>query len=168
MHEQDDRIPPHGEPPDSAGGGCERELEDQIAALAAQVRRLGERLAAGSSLPRLFGAWAHGNSEPVDPPAQPAAGSFDAGILASAESVASEIRATAEREARRIRDGAQREASMRAADLRAMVARQRETLAALGAEIGHLEHSIATIRSQSRALEAELRAVGQAIGESLP
>jgi uncharacterized coiled-coil protein SlyX len=146
-----------------------RDLEAQIAALAAQVRRLGERLAAPSTaLPRLRIAWNRVAPAPASEPPSRASEALMAGILETAESVAAEIRASAEREAQRIRDGALLEAAARIAGLRAMIAGQRDTLGALAAEIGRLEHSATTLRSHARALDAELQAIDQALRAAAP
>jgi chromosome segregation ATPase len=149
---------------DPAASG-QRDLEAQIAALAAQVKRLGERLGgAPAGVSRLRGARGRVPAPQAEQPRPKTDETLSAGLLASAESVAAEIRASAEREAQRIRDGAKLDTSAQIAGLRAMIAGQRNTLAALSAEIGHLEHSATMMRSLARGLEAELQAIDQALG----
>jgi len=130
------------------------DLEAQVAALAAQVRRLGERLAP--------------NEVPASPPApdgtSSAKGLLNERVLAAAEAVAAEIRADAEREAERIRSGAQLQAARQIEQLRAMVAQQREAVATLVREAEQLEQSVAAIRAQADTLDAELLALDESIG----
>jgi uncharacterized coiled-coil protein SlyX len=165
MHEQHDHTPAasgdFGSSSDDAAPV--RDLETQIASLAAQVRRLGERLGgAPIPLPRLRPRQPQAGPPPTSPV------DLSAGMLATAESVAAEIRASAEREAQRIRDHALAEANERIAGLHAMIAGQRATLAALAAEIGHLEYSASTMRAQARALDGELQAIDQALRAGTP
>jgi vacuolar-type H+-ATPase subunit E/Vma4 len=87
-------------------------------------------------------------------PAAPAAPADD--IVAMAERAASEIRENAMREAERIRAGATTDAGDRVNELRALIQRQRESLAALSAEADRVEQSSAILRSQARALASEL------------
>jgi predicted RNase H-like nuclease (RuvC/YqgF family) len=146
---------PHLDPDHPSAAG---DLEGQIAALAGQVRRLGERLGGGA----LTGGRASRD------PLLGAKDRLAAEMLATAESVAAEIRSSAEREAERIRAGALHEANARIASLQAMLASQRNTLAALTAEIGHLEHSATAMRATARMLDAELSAIAQALSVGAP
>lgn len=142
--------------PDSPAAG--RDLEAQIAALAGQVRRLGERLGGGALTgARTSRASVLGTKERLA-----------AEMLATAESVADEIRASAEREAQRIREGAISETNAHFTSLQSMIASQRDTLAALASEIGHLELSATAMRAQARALDAQLAAVAQALSAAAP
>jgi uncharacterized coiled-coil protein SlyX len=145
-----------------------RDLEPQIATLAAQVKQLAERLVRTPARSQPPGAPNHSAAPPANSSPARVPDPLNAGMLATAESVAAEIRAGAEREAERIRADARSEANARIAGLHAMIARQRDTLAALAAEIGHLEHSATTMRSQARALDAELHAIDQAISAAAP
>jgi uncharacterized coiled-coil protein SlyX len=144
------------------GATSERAVEDQIAALEAQVRALGERLAAraGSGVAPAREALSRRASETE----VPTTASLTEAILSSAESVAAEIRASAQREAEIVRASAEREAAARIASLRGMVVKQRETLAGVAAEIGQLERSAATLRAQARTLDAELAELDQVLG----
>jgi hypothetical protein len=49
-----------------------------------------------------------------------------------------------------------------------MIGGHRNTLAALSAEIGHLEHSATMMRSLARGLDSELQAIDQALGGAAP
>jgi hypothetical protein len=77
-------------------------------------------------------------------------------IVVMAERAATEIRENALREAERIRAGATIDAGERVNDLRALIQRQRESLAALSAETDRVEQSSAILRAQARALAGEL------------
>jgi hypothetical protein len=134
------------------------DLEPRMAALAAQVRALGERLgqrpAAGERQRHdAVSDWTEAGQ--AGSPA-PRAESREM-IIAAAETAAAEIRASAQREARRIRGSAGRVAGERLEALREAIARQRETLAGLTAETKRIEHSAAILLAQVRALESELQ-----------
>jgi chromosome segregation ATPase len=134
-----------------------RDLQGQIAALAAQVRRLAERRQQAAVAAR-------GAAEQSDATVE----ALGETILATAEAVAAEIRASAEREAQRLREGTAREADRRSAALRAILAQHRESLAALTAEADRIEHSAALLRAQTRALQAELMAIEESIAGIVP
>jgi hypothetical protein len=124
-----------------------RDLREQVALLAAQVRRLGERVGGEPARP-----------EPADD--RPLGSS----ILETAERFAAEIRASAEREAERLRSDATRDPDVRLNGLAAMIDRHRDTLALLAAE--H-ERSSAGLRAQIHALEGELAAIRATISALL-
>jgi hypothetical protein len=159
----------NGESPSPAAPG----LEQQIAALAAQVRNLGVRLAAGA------GGRNPGRGELPDAPpprrsaeAAPAQDTTaeqavierlrttavpSARILAMAEAAAAEIRANATLEAERIREAAANASRERLTALLEIVARQSDGVAALSAELDRVEASTAALRAQANALDSELQ-----------
>jgi hypothetical protein len=117
-------------------------MERRIAALAAQVVRLGADL----------------DGEVPSSPAPPPEGSaLKNAIIASAEAAAAGIRASAEREARRIRGRAAGPASERVSRFVTMIARQREMLATLVLEADRVGHATARLNALTQALDAELQ-----------
>lgn len=144
------------------------DLEQRIAALAAQVRTLAQRFT-GAPPESSAAQVAHPPSRVREPdavseaslPSPAGAPGTTNAIVAVAEAAAGEIRASAEREAQLIRAtaGGGPIGSIRA--LRDTIARQRETLAGLAAETTRVEHSAAILQAQVRALEAEM---DQALG----
>lgn len=147
------------------GGGADRpaprsgrDLQEQIAMLAAQVRRLGERLGVATPADEQ-GSAAAGERQRID--------TVSASILAAAESVAAEIRSSAEREAERVREDSARQADVRLAGLAAMIEQHRETLLALADESDRIERSSVVLRTQVRALDGELQAIRDAIAAML-
>jgi hypothetical protein len=145
-------------------------LERQIAALAAQLRSVGERLVT----PRPQSAEPPGPASAPPPPLeaprpQPTGASANGhgeassalttgeSILAAAQGAADEIRAAAEREAERIRAAGTGNDDRRVARLLEIITRQSESLAVLTAEADRIERSAATLRAEVRALGSELR-----------
>jgi cell division septum initiation protein DivIVA len=158
------RMAANGERNSAAAPG----LEQQIAALAAQVRNLGVRLAnarsagdpsAPTPVPPSTRPPAAVTSSPAA--ATPTAGRLTTGasarILEMAEAAAVEIRATAELEAQRIRDAIATESAERLASLLESVGRQCDGVAALTAELDRVESSTATLRAQAVVLNSELQ-----------
>jgi len=139
---------PDNDPP----GAGSPELRAQIAALAEQVRRLRVREVPAASAAPVTGA----RDEPLVPGDD--APSID--VIAMAERAASEIREAARLAAERIR--AERPAPT--GDLAALLRRERATLALLAAETERIEQSVEALRSQVRALEAELAQLGEIVG----
>ncbi|MGA2470532.1 MAG: hypothetical protein ABSG64_07565 [Solirubrobacteraceae bacterium] len=117
------------------------DLERQITALAAQVRRLGERL----------------DGDAPTAAADPEASALTDAIIATAEAAAAQIRASAEREAERIRNSGTGVASERMAGLVTMLVRQRGTLATLAAQADRIGQAAASLGAEARALDSELR-----------
>ena len=137
-----------------AGNVPAPELGRQIAALAEQVRRLGERAQAPD---------AHGVA--VAPPTPAPSPAVDlAGMIATAERIAEEIRASARREAARVEADRLHEGKAASSGLLAMVKRQRQTLAVLAAETRRIEQSAEILRTQVGALDAELQRMYDALG----
>jgi chromosome segregation ATPase len=132
-----------------------RDLQDQIALLSAQVRRLGERISGASASREPQPATLAGDREVVD--------ALSASILAAAENVAAEIRSSAAREAQLMRGNVERKEDVRLAGLAAMVGQHRETVSALSSEGERIERSAAALRAQIRALEGEIQAIGETI-----
>jgi uncharacterized coiled-coil protein SlyX len=140
------------------------DLEQRIAALAAQVRTLAQRFTGVPPESSAAGA-AHPPSQVHGPDAASKASSpsragstgITNAIVAAAEAAAGEIRASAEREAQLIRATADRGPIGSISALRDTLARQRETLAGLAAETTRVERSAAILRAQVRALEAEMQ-----------
>jgi len=124
------------------------QLAGQVAALAEQVRRLGERSQAG---PR-------GAQQPPAP-AVPAAE-----LLASAERAAEKIRESARREAARIAAGTGPRPNQLAAELLVIVNRQRQTLAVLAAEAERLGQATDVLEAKIRALDGDLQAMYERLG----
>lgn len=114
------------------------ELRRQVALLAGQVRELGARVSPAGEAPQ-----------------RTSAAKTAERTIAAAERAAAEIRESAMREAQRIRAGGARSGDEEA-ELLASARRQRETLAAIAAEIERLEHSAGILRTQLRSLEGEL------------
>jgi hypothetical protein len=112
------------------------ELRRRISELAEQVRRLS----------------AH------DPPLAPGAPTdvLASDVIAMAERAAEEIRANARREAARVALGHAHDAPALASVLVGAVARQRETIAVLAAEIERLGQSAEQLLTHVRVLEDEL------------
>jgi multidrug resistance efflux pump len=132
------------------------DVEAQLEALAAQVRKLGERLATQAADPE---------PTPAPPPELGELRSILAGrVLAAAEAVSNEIRASAQREAERIRSGGQRGAAAQR-ELRAAVARQREGMATLIAETMHVEQILEVLRARMGVLNSELAALENTLRE---
>src|SRR6202034_2572592 len=100
-----------------------RELQDQIALLSAQVRRLGERISGAAPSREPQPPAPAGERQVVD--------ALSASILAAAENVAAEIRSSAAREAQLMRRNLERKEDVRLAGLAAMVGQHRETVSAL-------------------------------------
>ena len=148
------------------GGGADgheprggRDLQEQIATLAAQVRRLGERLGVGAR------AGEPGATAPAN--ARQGIEALGASIIEAAEGVAAEIRSSAEREADRVREGASRKADVRLAGLAAMIDQHRETILALADESERIERTSVVLRTKVRALEGELQAIRDTIAAML-
>lgn len=138
------------------------DVETQVEALAAQVRDLGERLAAEAGAPT---AAAPPPNPAAAAPSTPGVLGANLGerVLAAATAVAEEIRASAQREAERIRSGR----VLRPGELRAALSRQRSGLAELLSATAHIEQSLEIVRarlgvldSDRAALEETLRAHG--------
>jgi cell division protein FtsB len=128
-----------------AGQPAGPDLQAQVAALAEQVRRLGDRGDAVTA------AAAPARREPL----ASRTGEIAVDVIAIAERAAAEIRESARREAARI-------ASRRSDDepsLPDVVSRQRHALAALAAEVERIEHSAEILREQVRLLDTELHRV---------
>jgi chromosome segregation ATPase len=138
-------------PPPRSG----RDLQEQIALLTAQVRRLGERLSLAAP-----------QDEPADAPISDerhGVDSYSASILATAESVAAEIRSSAAREAQLLREDTARRADGGLAGLAAMIEHHRDTVSALAVESERIERASAVLRAQVRALDGELQAIRDAV-----
>jgi cell division septum initiation protein DivIVA len=151
-------------------------LEEQIAALAAQVRSLGQRLSNNRSKGAASTAETppaptpasdpRDTSPPITPrpaapgsPAEPAPhiAATGARIVEMAHAAAAEIRADAEREAQRIRQAAAQARSDRVAAVLEIIARQCESVATLATEVDRIEQSAAVLREQLTALNDEWR-----------
>lgn len=130
-------------------------VERQIEALAAQVRKLGERLAVRAEQA------SRPQPDPVAPDAQDAVTSVLADpVLAHAESVAAEIRANAEREAERIRA----DQRLRRTERQNVLAHQRDRVTRLIAATNQVEQSLASVSHTMGVLSSELAA----LEDSLP
>lgn len=157
--------PRHDDTREARASPTSPDLEQRIAALAAQVRTLAQRFAvtppessaaqAAHAPPLVHGPDVASETSSPSPTRAPA---IMNAIVVAAEAAAEEIRASAEREAQLIRATADRGGaigSVRA--LRDTLVRQRETLAGLAAETTRVERSAAILRAQVRALEAEMQ-----------
>ena len=167
------------------------EVRAQMAILAEQVRQLGGRVGHADSQPNRDApapAPAPGTShrsatvdsapapEPAPdqrhaPPSPAHAGAtvdddqarLFAGVIAAAEGAAAEIRAGAKREAARIRGAGSKPGVAAPSELADALERQRQTLAAFASETDRIAHATATLRAQSRALDAERRRMYEAL-----
>jgi uncharacterized coiled-coil protein SlyX len=157
--------PRHDDTREARASPAPPDLEQRIAALAAQVRTLAQRFTV--TPPESSAAQAahapspvHGPdvaSEASSPSPARAPGIMNA-IVVAAEAAAGEIRASAEREAQLIRAAADPVGAIGGIHaLRDTIARQRETLAGLAAETTRVERSAAILRAQVCALEAEMQ-----------
>jgi hypothetical protein len=141
-------------------------LEQQIAALAAQVRDLGQRLSSARSGAPMAAAPAAAGLATSQPPLQPVANTSatNASILAIAQAAADEIRGHAEREASLIRDSAAKASSERAAALLEIIAQQCRSVTTLAAEVDRVEQSVTVLREQLAALNDDWRRMLVAAG----
>jgi cell division septum initiation protein DivIVA len=156
-----------GAPPRATGGAraaiSSSDLEQRIAALAAQVRTLAQRFTVippASPAPRAVDP--HSRTGPPDtageassPASTEPLGARNA-IVAAAEAAAGEILASAEREAELIRASADAGANVGSRALHDTIARQGATLAGLAAETTRLAHSASILQAQVSALEADM------------
>jgi hypothetical protein len=127
------------------------DVEAQIEALAAQVRRLGDRLA-GRSAPAA--------AAPAPPTESGTLGSLLAdGVLRAAQATGEEIVASARREAERLRSGDRSRTAMDPGALAPMGTRARGAVAALMQETERIEQSLEILRTTIGALAAELAAL---------
>jgi hypothetical protein len=172
----------HAPPESPARELSNEELRAKVAALAEQVRQLGngnhqmpEWRPAPPAKPDLdviasepggaAGGVQHGAAGSSDPgagePEEMAQQSSRllATVIETAELAAAEIRAGAEREAADIRQ----RASAAVDEAKAALARYREALGALHGETERVEHSIAALREQTLALEADRANIDAAV-----
>jgi uncharacterized coiled-coil protein SlyX len=153
--------PPRGSTGEAHAAISSSDLEQGIAALAAQVRALAQRFtgippasAASQAAPPPTPAAESGT---VRKASSPAPTGITSAIVAAAEAAAGEILASAEREAELIRASADGGVSGVIRALRDTISRQREMLTGLATETTRIEHSAAILQAQVRALEAEMR-----------
>jgi hypothetical protein len=168
------------------------EVRAQMAILAEQVRQLGKRVGDAvdsqpdrdapppSLAPGAYHRSATVDSAPVPeptpdkrraPPPPPHAGDtvddhtarLFASVIATAERAAAEIHARAEREAARIRGAGSKPCVAPPTELVDSLERQRQTLAAFASETDRIAHATATLRAQTRALDAERRRMYEAL-----
>ena len=157
-----------GQPPRRTAGEARAaisssDLEQRIAALAAQVRALAPRFtgitpaATSQAAPQPAGARDAGSVAGASSPAPRGPLATTSAIVAAAEAAAGEILASAEREAELIRASADGSVYGIIRALRETIAQQRETVTSLATETTRVEHSAAILQAQVRALEAEMR-----------
>lgn len=144
------------------------DVESQIAALAAQVRGLGERLASRDkdrANDATRATVARGDPPPEHQPVLEATNVLTDRVLAAAESVGAEIRASAEQQAERIRAHGKERRDERIAELLAAIARNRATLAAVIGEAGEIERNLEIMRARMGALALEMVALEESLRE---
>jgi hypothetical protein len=149
------------------------ELREKVAALAEQVRQLGNgsqpmpELRPARRLPQDGGSAASGPGAEVDGSPGPAVADelaqhssrLLASVIETAELAAAEIRAGAEREAADIRE----RAAAAVGEAKAALERHREALGALQSETERIERSVAALSEQTLALEAERANIDAAV-----
>jgi len=144
------------------------DIESQIAALAAQVRGLGERLAGPNREPAKDATQTHVATS--DPPLEQhsvleAANVLTDRVLAAAESVGAEIRARAGQEAERIRGRGKGGSADDIAEPGAGVARNRARLATVVAQAGEIERNLEIMRARMGTLAEEMVALDESLRE---
>jgi hypothetical protein len=142
------------------------QLRAQVAALAEQVRALGNGYAPAYNGPPSLAGEPTGAAEHEAPGPPSGEESLTerssrllAGVIAMADLAAAEIRASAEREAADIRERAS--AAIREAD--EALERYRQALEGLAGETEHVERAITGLREQAHALDEERRAIEAAL-----
>jgi hypothetical protein len=154
------------QPPTRAAGEFSPEqLRAKVAALAEQVRQLGNDSRRGGADATAGAVAGNGDARDTEPVADGAdeftrqSGRLLDAVIATAELAAAEIRVGAEREAAGIRERAA--AAIGEAD--AAAERYREALSALSEETERIERAVVSLREQARTLEAERAQIDSAL-----